>query len=74
LTLVYISVFRIREIPVNHMKKVRAHAFLCEIYNVRPNDNQLWSKREDLIEKMVEHLSIISNEGKLFAKFKVFKI
>ncbi len=51
--------------------KPSAHAFLCKLFNVKPRDNALWSKRQELTEQMVDLLSDLS-DGKLFAKFKVF--
>jgi hypothetical protein len=65
-------VFRVREISKDHVTKAAAHAFLCKLYNVRPRERYLWSSREDLAEKMIEHLSELSNENKLLALFKVF--
>ena len=51
--------------------KPKAHAFLCQIHNIKPVNDQSWSRNTDLVEKLMQRLTDVSAEEKMFARFKV---
>ena len=57
--------------PKKYMKP-KAHAFLCQLYNIRPFGEQPWSRNQDLIDEIIGKLTDLSAEQKLFARFKVY--
>jgi len=59
----------LREIPRKYLKPT-AHAFLCEIINIRPPNDQTWSRSTELVDKITDRLTELSAEEKLFARIK----